>query len=107
LNGGKKGELKYYLGNRFLSLFTSILFFRKITDMETCYKVFRREVISGLRLRANRFEIEPEITAKILRKGFEIQEFPISYSPRDRKSGKKIKIFDGLSAMFTLLRYRL
>lgn len=98
---------KTWLANRFLSILTSILFFQRISDMETCYKVFKRSLTADLDLRSERFEIEPEITAKFLKKGLKIFEVPISYLPRDSKTGKKIKFKDGLIAIYTLLRERL
>lgn len=103
----KKMKLNsFYLGNRILSFITSILYFKKITDMETCYKIFKREVIENIRLNAMGFDFEPEITSKILKKKIHILEVPISYNPRCKKEGKKIKWRDGVIAMMTLLRYR-
>ena len=96
----------HWLGNHVLSLVTSTLFGQKITDMETGYKMFRKEVIKNLNLRSNRFEIEPEITAKILKRGYKIKEVPISYNPRNFSEGKKITIKDGLLALFYLIKYR-
>ncbi|MEK7611520.1 MAG: glycosyltransferase family 2 protein [Patescibacteria group bacterium] len=96
----------YYLGNRFLSLVTALLYGVPITDMETGYKVFRSDVIKGLTLTANRFEFEPEVTAKILRKGIKIFEVPISYHGREYSEGKKITWRDGLTAIKVLLKYR-
>jgi len=97
----------HYLGNKALSLTTSILYFRKITDMETCYKMFTREVLSKLKLRSKRFDFEPEITAKIIKKGYKIKEVPIKYYPRSFKHGKKITWRDGIKALYYLLKYRL
>lgn len=94
------------LANRFLSSLTNVLYGSALTDMETAYKAFRREVIMGIRLESLRFEIEPEITAKLLRSGHRIVEVPISYRPRTRDEGKKIGLRDGLRAVWTLLRYR-
>lgn len=94
------------IGNKFLTLVTNILYDTILTDMETCYKVFRGEVIRGLELRSNRFEIEPEMTAKILKKKCRIFEVPISYSGRGFEEGKKITWRDGFSALATLVRYR-
>ncbi len=94
------------LANRFLTSFTNLLFGSHLTDMETAYKVFRREMIAGLQFSALRFEIEPEITAKLLRAGFEIHEVPISYNPRTPEKGKKVRWTDGLQAVYTLLKYR-
>ena len=96
----------HYKGNQFLSLLTSLLYFRKITDMETCYKMFRKEVMEGVKLRARGFDLEPEITAKILKRGYKIKEVPISYNARGFKEGKKITWKDGIKAGWYLLRYR-
>lgn len=96
----------HYKGNQFLSLLTSLLFFHKITDMETCYKMFRKEVMEGVKLRARGFDLEPEITAKILKRGYKIKEVPISYNARGFKEGKKITWKDGIKAGWYLLRYR-
>jgi glycosyltransferase involved in cell wall biosynthesis len=94
------------IGNKFLTLVTNILYDTILTDMETCYKVFRGEVIRGLDLKSNRFEIEPEMTAKILKKKYRIFEVPISYAGRGFEEGKKITWRDGFSALATLVRYR-
>jgi len=96
----------HYFGNKFLSLFTSLLFFSKITDMETCYKMFRKEVMEGVRLRARGFDLEPEITSKILKRKYKIKEVPISYNARDFEEGKKITWKDGVKAGLYLIRYR-
>jgi glycosyltransferase involved in cell wall biosynthesis len=93
--------------NRLLSAMTTLLYGARITDMETCYKVFRREVVEGMTLRARRFDIEPELTAKILKRGEGILEVPIRYSGRTKGEGKKIGWWDGIGAIWTLLRYRL
>ncbi|MEO0100737.1 MAG: glycosyltransferase family 2 protein [candidate division WOR-3 bacterium] len=97
--------LRSKLANLFLSFLTSLLFNKRITDMETCYKMIRREIIQNLELEAKRFEIEPEITAKLLKKGIKIYEIPISYSGREE--GKKIKAKDGLIALWNLFWWRL
>ncbi len=105
----KKGVWKknsFYYGNKILSFLTSLIYFKKVTDMETCYKVFRKEILKKIKLKANRFDIEPEITSKILRKGYKIKEIQIRYNPRTKKEGKKIKAIDGLSAVYTLIKYR-
>ena len=94
------------LANYFLTFTTNLLFCTKLTDMETAYKVFTAEVAENLTLEANRFEIEPEITAQIAAKGFKIIEVPISYRPRTEFEGKKIKWKDGIKALWTLLKYR-
>jgi glycosyltransferase involved in cell wall biosynthesis len=94
------------IANYFLTLVTNVLFGTKLTDMETAYKVFTVEVARSLRLEANRFEIEPEITAQIIRNGFSILEVPITYRPRTKSEGKKIKWKDGIIALLTLLKHR-
>jgi glycosyltransferase involved in cell wall biosynthesis len=98
--------LANYLGNRMLSLMTTLLFGRRITDMETCYKLIRTDILKSLNLRADRFELEPEITAKLISRGHEIREIPISYSGRNFSDGKKITWHDGLTAVRVLLRER-
>ena len=92
--------------NYFLTFKTNLLFRTNLTDMETAYKVFTAEVAKSLSLKANRFEIEPEITAQIARQGFTILEVPISYRPRTKFEGKKINWKDGFKALWTLLKYR-
>ena len=96
----------HYMGNLFLTFMTNLLYGAKITDMETGYKVFRKEVIKGIRLRANRFDFEPEITSKILKKGYKIYEVPISFAGRKFEEGKKITWLDGIKAAYYLLKYR-
>jgi len=96
----------HYVGNKFLSLMTNILYNTTITDMETCYKLFRGDIIRSLKLRSNRFEFEPEVTAKILKKGYKLFEMPISYHGRGFEEGKKITWRDGITALVTLIRYR-
>lgn len=95
----------HYLVNQLLSFLTNVLYSSSLTDMETCYKMMTKEVYKGLTLESSRFEIEPEITAKILRKGFKIVEIPITTKPRSYKEGKKIKAKDALLAIFTLFKY--
>jgi len=92
--------------NRFLTTLTNVLFRGSITDMETCYKVMRTDVARSLRLEANRFDIEPEITAKLLRGGHRIAERPVRFDPRSRAAGKKIGWRDGVDAVRTLFRIR-
>ena len=94
------------LANYALTKTTNLLYGTQLTDMETAYKVFTREVADQLRLAANRFEIEPEITAQIARRRVVIHEVPITYRPRTKFEGKKIKWQDGLKALLTLLKYR-
>ena len=96
----------YYLGNIILSWATTLIFFKRITDMETGYKAFRKEVIKDIKLRSRGFDLEPEITAKILKRGYSIRELPISFKPRKFEEGKKITWKDGVMALFYLLRYR-
>jgi glycosyltransferase involved in cell wall biosynthesis len=107
LEGGRKGSLSFYLANRALALFTNALYGAGLTDIETCYKVLRRDVLDQLTLRAARFELEPELTAQILKHGFRIVELPIGYNPRSRAEGKKISWRDGFAAVYTLVDQRL
>mgnify|MGYP001572262757 FL=1 len=97
----------HYFGNMFLTAMTNILYGAKITDMETCYKVFRKEVVRSINLKARRFDFEPEITAKILKKGYKIKEIPINFVGRKFDEGKKITWADGIKALFYLIKYRL
>lgn len=94
------------LANTFLTSLTNLLYRAKLTDMETAYKVFTAEVAKKLDLRANKFEIEPELTAQICRFGYKILEVPISYRPRTVLEGKKIEWKDGIKAIWTLFRLR-
>jgi glycosyltransferase involved in cell wall biosynthesis len=96
----------HYLGNRLLTLLTNVLYNTMLTDMETCYKVMRREVLEGLNLQSNGFGIEPEITAKIFKRGYRVYEVPITYDGRSYEEGKKIGWKDGLVALWVLLRHR-
>jgi glycosyltransferase involved in cell wall biosynthesis len=96
----------HWVGNRFLSLVTNVLYNTTLSDMETCYKLFDRDVLAGIRLRSERFEFEPEVTAKVLRRGIRIYEVPISYAGREFHEGKKITWHDGFVALWTLLKYR-
>jgi glycosyltransferase involved in cell wall biosynthesis len=96
----------HWVGNRFLSLATNVLYNTTLSDMETCYKLIDRTLLDDLRLRSDRFDIEPEITAKILKRGVRIYEVPISYTGREFEEGKKITWRDGISALYTLLKYR-
>ncbi len=105
---GKKHTpfLTHYLGNKFLSFITRVLYQSNITDMETCYKVFRKNVIKNIKIKSNRFEFEPEITAKILKGGYKIHEVQIRVNPRGYDEGKKITWRDGFLAIWTLVKYR-
>ncbi len=96
----------HWVGNRFLSLVTNVLYNTTISDMETCYKLFDRRVLEGITIDSDRFDFEPEITAKILRRGHRIYEVPISYAGREFDEGKKITWRDGFAALWTLVRYR-
>ena len=96
----------HMVGNRMLTLLSNMLTNLNLTDMETCYKVFRREVLDGVVIRENRFGFEPEITAKIARKRVRIYEVGISYSGRTYQEGKKIGWRDGLRALYCIVRYR-
>ena len=96
----------HWLGNRFLSLVTNVLYNTTLSDMETCYKLFDRRILDGIDLRADRFEFEPEITAKVLRQKIRIYEVPISYAGREPDEGKKITWRDGFVALWTLVKYR-
>ena len=92
--------------NRFLSGLTNLLYGTRIRDMEACYKVFRTELLQRFTLRANRFDFEPEITAKLAKMGLKIVELPVSYKPREFTDGKKIHWKDGFEAVYTLVKYR-
>jgi len=96
----------HYLGNRLLTLITNVLYNTMLTDMETCYKVMRVDVLRSMRLRSNGFGIEPELTAKIFKRGYRVYEVPITYDGRGYDEGKKITWRDGIVALWTLLKYR-
>ena len=98
--------LKNKIANKFLTLLTNILYGAEITDMETCYKAFKRELIQSISIKSNRFDFEPEITAKILKKNVRLKEVPISYFGRGHEEGKKINWKDGIHAILTLIKYR-
>lgn len=99
-------SLAHTLGNKGVTWLTNLLYGTILSDMETCYKCFRRDVIAGVPLHSRRFEIEPELTAKILKRGYSIFEVPISYNGREFHEGKKLTWRDGFSAILTLVRYR-
>ncbi len=96
----------HWMGNRLLSLITNVLYNTTLSDMETCYKLFDRRVFDGITIRSDRFDFEPEITAKILRKGIRIYEVPISYTGREFEEGKKITWRDGFAALYALVKFR-
>ncbi len=102
---GKK-IVVHYIGNKFLSLMTTLLFFHWVSDMETCYKAFNKNVLDSIKLNADRFDFEPEVTAKILKKGYRFCEVKVDYAARSFEEGKKIGIRDGFSALKTLIKYR-
>ncbi|MCP4229934.1 MAG: glycosyltransferase family 2 protein [bacterium] len=95
-----------YWGNKVLTLFSNLLYNTVLTDMETCYKVISTDLVKGFDLKSNGFEIEPELTAKILKAGARIHEMPITYRGRDFDEGKKITPFDGILALWAIIKYR-
>jgi len=98
--------LRFLLGNKFLTWLINMLYHSRITDSYTCYKAFETDVLRNLTLRAKRFEFEAEVTVKLLKKGYELHEVPISYSPRTLREGKKINWKDALLGILTILKYR-
>ncbi len=96
----------HYVGNRFLTLLSNMLSNLNLTDMETCYKAFRRRVLDGMVLRSDRFGFEPEFTMKVARRGCRVYEVPISYHGRDYAQGKKITWRDGIAALWCIVKYR-
>ncbi len=105
LNSKAKGYMANRVANKFLTAFSNIFTHEHLTDMETCYKCFKREVIQSIDIKEKRFGFEPEITAKIAEKKIKIVEVPISYVPRTVKEGKKIGFKDGLRAIICILKY--
>lgn len=109
LTGAKPSRsfmFSHLLGNKLLTLTTNILYGATLTDMETCYKAFRADFLKGIDIKSNRFDFEPEITAKMLKKKARIYELPISYYGREYSEGKKITWKDGVHAILALLRFR-
>ena len=106
--GGPRRVAMYWhmLANKMLTAMTNILYDTILTDMETGYKVFRREIIDGMKIHSKRFDFEPEFTAKILKRHYRIFEVPITFNPRDYSQGKKIKLKDAFAAVWTLIKYR-
>jgi glycosyltransferase involved in cell wall biosynthesis len=98
--------LLHWIGNRLLSFTTNVLYNTTLSDMETCYKLFDRRVLEGVTIRSDRFDFEPEITAKVLRQGIRIYEVPISYTGRELDEGKKITWRDGFAALYALVKFR-
>ena len=108
LGGPRRVTMFWHLvANKLLTLMTNVLYNTILTDMETGYKVFRREVIEGMTIHAKRFNFEPEFTAKVLKRNHRIFEVPISFNPRDYSQGKKIKLRDAFEAVWALLKYRI
>ncbi len=107
LGGPRRATMFWHMvANKLLTFLTNLLYDTILSDMETGYKVFRREVIEGMTLHAKRFDFEPEFTAKVLKRNYRIFEVPISFNPRDYSQGKKIKLRDAFEAVWTLLKYR-
>lgn len=108
LGGPRRAMLFWHMvANLLLTLMTNVLFNTILSDMETGYKVFKAEVIKGIPLRARRFDFEPEVTAKVLKRGYRIYEVPITFTPREYWEGKKIGLKDAFAAVWTLLKYRI
>ena len=107
---GKQNNGKFlllsFIANKTLTFITQVLYGTKLTDMETCYKAFRAEIIKNIEIKSDRFDFEPEITAKILRKRVRYAELPITYNARGVNEGKKINWRDGIQAIFALIKYR-
>jgi glycosyltransferase involved in cell wall biosynthesis len=101
-----KMTFAHWLGNKMLTLTTNVLYGTHLTDMETCYKMVKTPIIKSMKLRANRFDFEPEITAKLLKSGKKILEIPISYKGRHWDAGKKITWKDGIAAIWSLIKFR-
>jgi glycosyltransferase involved in cell wall biosynthesis len=107
LGGPRRATMFWHMvANRMLTFMTNILYDTILTDMETGYKIFRRDVVDGMPIHARRFDFEPEFTAKVLKRNYRIYEIPISFNPRDYSEGKKIKLRDAFEAVWTLLKYR-
>ncbi len=106
--GGPRRAVMFWhmIANQLLTLMTNVLYNTILSDMETGYKVFKREVVADMVLRSRGFEFEPEFTAKVLKRHYRIFEVPISFNPRDYSQGKKIKLPDAFVAVWTLLKYR-
>ena len=96
----------HWLGNKVLTLTTNILYGATLTDMETCYKAFNTNFLQGIEIKSDRFDFEPEITAKVLKKHARLYELPISYYGREYSEGKKITWVDGIHAIWALLKFR-
>jgi len=103
----RKGVILYFLGGKLLTVLCNFLFGSHLTDVYTCYKLFRSDIIKNIALESNGFELEMEITAKVLKAGHRIKEVPINYSPRKPSQGKKIKFRDGIISLWTLVKHRI
>ncbi len=103
----KHSYTRFYLGGRLLSWITNVLFNQRLTDEPTCYKMFDVELFKSINLKCEGFEFCPEITAKVAKKGIRIPEVPINYYPRSIEEGKKIRWYDGIEAIWTLMKYRI
>lgn len=106
LSNSNTAVKSHYYGNKFLTFLTNFLFKTTLTDMETCYKAFKAEYIKDINIESERFDFEPEITAKMLKKGARLKEVPISYNGRGQSEGKKITYVDGLDAIVALIKFR-
>ncbi|MBU4366748.1 MAG: glycosyltransferase family 2 protein, partial [Verrucomicrobia bacterium] len=106
--GGPRKTIMFWhmVANKLLTLAANVMYNTMLSDVETGYKVFRAEIIKPVPLRANRFDIEPEITAKLLKRGHRIYEVPIAFNPREYSEGKKIGLWDAFEALWVLLKYR-
>lgn len=106
--GGPRRPVMFWhmVANKLLTLMTNVLYDTILTDMETGYKVFKKEVVQDMHLKAKRFEFEPEFTAKVLKRHVRIFEVPITFNPRDYDEGKKIGLADAFEAVWTLIKYR-
>lgn len=106
IDKSKNFMLTHFLGNKMLTIITNLLYGATLTDMETCYKVFKAEYVKHLDIKSNRFDFEPEITAKVLKQGARLKEVPITYVARGFEEGKKISWKDGFAAIFALIKFR-
>lgn len=107
-SNARKNDFLFWnkMANRLLTLATNILYFSRLSDMETCYKLFRRELAANMVLHARGFEFEPEFTAKLIKQKVKIKEVPVYFKPRDYTQGKKIKMRDAFKAVWALVKYR-
>lgn len=106
IDKSKNFMFTHFLGNKMLTIITNVLYGAKLTDMETCYKVFKAEYVKNLDIKSNRFDFEPEITAKVLKRKAKLKEIPITYEARGFEEGKKISWKDGFAAIFALIKFR-